>query len=557
MGTGDQDSKASPAELLSSASTPPFGGRPDESRALLAAVVDSSDDAIISKTLEGEITSWNAAAVRLLGYSEREAVGQSILMLIPPDRRDEERHIIANLRAGKRIEHYETLRVAKNGHAIEVALTISPIRDGEGNVVGASKILRDISDRKHTERALQELLAERNRLLESERAARTQAENLSTTKDEFLALLSHELRTPLNAILGWTQILRRGIKAPADLDKGLEVIERNVRAQGQLVEDLLDMSRIVSGQLRLDVQPTMPYAFVNGAVESLRPAAEARGVRLEAILDPSAGPVSGDPQRLQQVIWNLVSNAIKFTPKGGHIEVTLQRVDSHVETCVADSGIGMDQALVPHVFERFRQADASTSRQHGGLGLGLSLVKHIVELHGGSVSGVSAGLGQGATFRVQLPVAALRRSSLARKEGRDSRPASLAPLADLSNVRILVIDDDHDALELIQRVLRDTGATVATASSGEEALVEIARQSPDVLISDIGMPGMDGYELVRSVRALQNMSGVRFPSVALTAFARSEDRTRAMLAGFAAHVAKPVEAPELIATVAAVTGRTG
>jgi PAS domain S-box-containing protein len=522
-------------------------------------VVESSDDAIITKTLEGRITSWNAAAVRLLGYSESEAVGQSILMLIPSDRRDEERHIIKNLRAGTRIDHYETVRIAKGGHPIEVALTISPIRDQEGKIVGASKILRDISERRRIERSIKELLEERNRLLDSERAARTQAERLSATKDEFLALLSHELRTPLNAILGWTQILQRGIGAPADLAKGLQVIERNVRAQSQLVEDLLDMSRIISGQMRLDVQPVMPYAFVNGAVESSRPAAEARGVRLDAILDPAAGPVSGDPQRLQQVIWNLVSNAIKFTPKGGRVEVIAQRIDSHVEISVADSGIGMNQDFVPHVFERFRQADASTTRQYGGLGLGLSLVKHIVELHGGNVTGNSAGEGQGSTFCVRLPVAAIRRSSIARDEERNSSRVISVPLAtaDLSNVRILVIDDEPDALEMIQRVLSDTGATVATAASGREALAAIDRQSPDVLVSDIGMPGMDGYELMRGVRAFQNKSGVRFPTVALTAFARSEDRTRALLAGFAAHVAKPVEAPELIATIAAVTGRTG
>ena len=382
---------------------------PDDARALfLAAVVDSSDDAIITKTLDGTITSWNASACRLLGYTAAEIIGQPITVLIPPDRWEEERDIIRNLRAGNRIEHYETVRVTKDGRLIDVALTISPVRDQTGQIVGASKILRDITERKRIERELQELLAERDQILESERAARGQAERLSASKDEFLALLSHELRTPLNAILGWTEILRRASSTHADLEKGLVVIERNVRAQTQLVDDLLDMSRIISGQMRFDVQAVMPYAFVQGAIESARPAADARGVRLEAILDPAAGPVSADANRLQQVVWNLVSNAIKFTPRGGHVQVTLERVNSTIEICVADSGIGIQPDFLPHIFERFRQADATTTRKHGGLGLGLSIVKQIVELHGGTVAANSDGEGQGAVFRVKLPLAVSR-----------------------------------------------------------------------------------------------------------------------------------------------------
>ncbi|RPH60474.1 MAG: PAS domain S-box protein, partial [Acidobacteria bacterium] len=357
----------------------------DDARALLAAVVESSDDAIITKTLDGTITSWNAAASRLLGYTATEIIGQAITVLIPLERHAEERHIIQNLRAGNLIEHYETVRVAKDGRLIDVSLTISPLRDQTGKIVGASKILRDVTERKRIERELQELLSERTEILASERAARSQAERLSASKDEFLALLSHELRTPLNAILGWTQILRRGPSTSADLANGLAVIERNVRAQTQLVNDLLDMSRIISGQMRLEVQPVMPYAFVQGAIESARPGADARGVRLEAILDPAAGPVSGDANRLQQVVWNLISNAIKFTPRGGLVQITFERVNSHIEICVADSGVGIQPDFLPHVFERFRQRDPTTTRKHVGLGLGLSIVKHIVELHGGTV----------------------------------------------------------------------------------------------------------------------------------------------------------------------------
>lgn len=524
-----------------------------DARALLAAVVESSDDAIITKTLDGKITSWNASASRLLGYTAAEIIGQPITVLIQVERLEEERQIIANLRTGNRIEHYETVRVAKDGHPIDVALTISPVRDQSGTIVGASTILRDITERRRIERELQELLAEREQILASERAARGHAERLSASKDEFLALLSHELRTPLNAILGWTQILRRS-STPADLEKGLAVIERNVRAQTQLVDELLDMSRIISGQMRLDVQPVMPYAFVQGAIESARPAAEARGIGVDAILDPAAGPVSGDANRLQQVIWNLISNAIKFTPRGGHVQVTFERIDSNIEIRVADSGIGIRPDFLPHIFERFRQADPTTTRKHAGLGLGLSIVKHIVELHGGTVEANSEGEGKGATFRVKLPVAISRWTpSRLGEHPRESQRLSVPFVnADLSNLVVLIVDDDPDARDLIQRLLSDCGASVIAAASAVEALAATDNQRPDVLISDIGMPEVDGYQLLRSLRA---NSEARFPAIALTAFARSEDRTRALLTGYVAHLAKPIEPAELIATVAAVSGR--
>jgi PAS domain S-box-containing protein len=537
------------------ASVPPFAGDPDALRALLASVVESSDDAIVTKTLGGVVTSWNAAAERLLGYPAAEAVGRPITIIIPPERLDEERDIIAKLRAGGRIDHYETERVRKDGRRIEVALTISPLRDRSGTVVGASKILRDITDRMRVERELQRLLDERNELLESERAARAQAEKVSETKDQFLAMLSHELRTPLNAILGWTQVLRSGRGDPADYAKGLEVIERNVRVQSQLVEDLLDMSRIVAGQMRLDVQALMPLGLVQAAVDMLRPAAESKGLRLETLLDPSAGPISGDSGRLQQVVWNLVSNAIKFTPKGGRVQVVLARVNSHIEISVADTGIGVDPELLPHVFERFRQGDASITRTYGGLGLGLSIVKHIVDLHGGQVQAASAGKGAGATFRVQLPLAVVHRERDQRQHPRSSLVSAPLVYADLGGLTVLVVDDEQDSRELVRRVLQDAGAQVVTATCAVQAL-EVARERPlDVLVSDIGMPEVDGYELLRQLRTLGDERLRRVPAIALTAFARAEDRTRALLSGFLAHVAKPVEAPELVATVAAVAQR--
>jgi signal transduction histidine kinase/CheY-like chemotaxis protein len=401
---------------------------------------------------------------------------------------------------------------------------------------------------------------EREELLSRERSARAEAERMSELKDEFLANLSHELRTPLNAILGWAQMLRSDSRNDADLAKGLETIERNARVQAQLVDDLLDMSRILSGKVRLDVQAIEPIGFIEAALDTLRPAAAAKGIRLESLLDSTAGPISGDPNRMQQVMWNLLSNAIKFTARGGKVQVLLERVNSHIEVSVADTGAGIRPEFLPFVFDRFRQADASTTRRHGGLGLGLSIVKHLVELHGGSVRAHSPGEGAGATFTVNLPLMVVHRSTHAGPRHHPRSSASAAAdfgVIDLSGVRVLVVDDEPDARELIQRVLLDCEADVITAAGADEALLLIPRHKPHVLVSDIGMPEVDGYELLRRVRALERESGGRIPAVALTAFARSEDRTRALRAGFLVHVAKPVDPSELVATVASVLGHTG
>ncbi|MBA3638527.1 MAG: PAS domain S-box protein [Acidobacteria bacterium] len=407
--------------------------------------------------------------------------------------------------------------------------------------------------------AAQRSAEERKVLLESERAARTAAERMSSIKDEFLATLSHELRTPLNAILGWSQVLRSGIKNPADLTKGLETIERNARVQTQLIEDLLDMSRITSGKLRLDVQTTMPSSFIEAAIETVKPSADAKGLRIEQLLDPSAGPISGDPGRMQQVVWNLLSNAIKFTPRGGKVQILLERVNSHVEITVTDTGIGIKPELIPHLFERFRQGDASTTRHYGGLGLGLSIVQSLVELHGGTVAIKSPGDGSGTTVSVHLPVSAVHRGPHAEprlhpgvsQQGLGTHVASV----ELQGLKVLVVDDQADARELIQRVLGDCGAIVYVAASADEAVRLVIEHKPDVLVSDIGMPDADGFELLRRIRALDADQGGRVPAIALTAFARSEDRTRALRAGFVVHVAKPVDPSELIATVASVAGR--
>ena len=378
----------------------------EEARFRLASVVESSDDAIISKTLDGVITSWNVGAERIFGYTAQEAVGQSIYLLIPVERRSEEPAIQDRLRKGERIETYETVRVRKDGTRIEVSLTVSPIRDDNGRIIGASKIARDITARKRAEAERARLTSMLEKLLSSERSARAEAEHLSAIKDDFLATLSHELRTPLSAILGWAQVLlRRVTDDDPEFRRGLETIERNVRVQTRLIEDLLDMSRITSGKLRLDLQNLAPVSFIDAALETVRTAADAKGIRLEKALDPATGPVAGDPNRLQQVVWNLLLNAIKFTPRGGQVQVLLRRVDSQVEICVTDTGIGVSPEFLPHVFERFRQEDASSTRSYGGLGLGLSIVKHVVELHGGTVSARSPGIGLGSTFTVQLPLA--------------------------------------------------------------------------------------------------------------------------------------------------------
>jgi len=402
---------------------------------------------------------------------------------------------------------------------------------------------------------------EHKRLLEAERVAREQLERAGALKDDFLATLSHELRTPLNAILGWTHVLLTNKTDPARTREGLEVIARNGRAQAQIVEDLLDMNRIMAGRLRLEVRRTDLASVINEALDSLRPAAAAKGVRLQSVLDPHAGPVSGDPGRLQQVFWNLLSNGIKFTPKGGKVQVTLERVGSSVEVKVSDSGEGITPAFLPHVFDRFRQADASTTRRHGGLGLGLAISKQLVELHGGSIRALSGGLNTGATFTVTLPLAVFASETSAPAEvraiARSSAPAMpLDEPLSLDGVRVLMVDDEVDARSLLQRLLEDHGAQVAAAASADEAFNLLLLERFDVLVSDIGMPGEDGYAFLKRVRALGAENGGDIAAVALTAYARAEDRVRAIRTGFQMHVAKPVEPVELLTMVASLAGRT-
>jgi PAS domain S-box-containing protein len=538
----------------------------------LSAIIESADDAIISKTLDGVITSWNSGAQRIFGYAADEIIGKHVTVLIPADHIDEEPKILARIKAGDRIDHYETVRVAKDGTLIDISLTVSPIRDAQGKIIGASKIARDIRARKQAEETLLEQTVENARLYEAAQKARAEAEKAaadnerlyrqaqeaSQLKEEFLATVSHELRNPLNAILGWSRMLRLGQVAEDGVTKALETIERNAQTQAQLIDDLLDVSRIITGKLRMDVRPADPNLFIEAAIEAVRPAAEARGVRLQKIMDTSAVSVPGDPIRLQQVVWNLLSNAIKFTARGGLVQLRLERVNSHVEISVSDTGQGIASEFLPHVFDRFRQADQRTTRQHGGMGLGLAIVKNLVELHGGTVRAASPGIGEGSTFTVRLPVLPVYQVD---PEGGRVHPTArdLLPQPEiddrLDGTTILVVDDEPDARELLTVGLERCGAQVKAAASVTEAFRAIAVQIPDVLISDIGMPDEDGYELIRKLRLMPEEKGGKIPSIALTAYARVEDRLRALRSGYQMHVPKPVELAELVAVVDSLVKR--
>lgn len=396
---------------------------------------------------------------------------------------------------------------------------------------------------------------ERERLLRNERAARAEAEDASRLKDEFLATVSHELRTPLTAVLGWAHLLLGGQLDERSSTHAVETIERNALSQQQLIEDLLDVSRIITGKLRLDVRPVDSASFIEASIEAVRPAAEAKDIRLRKVMERSASSVSGDQARLQQVVWNLLSNAIKFTPRGGQVEVRLKRAHSHLEISVSDTGQGIKPEFLPFVFDRFRQADGTTTRQHGGLGLGLAIVRQLVELHGGTVEVESRGEGEGATFTVKLPLLPIyqrqgveERASLRAADNR--HPVKRHDRLD--GMRVLVVDDEADTLELIRVLLGQCGAEVTATQSVAEALGLLERFAPDVIISDIGMPGEDGFDFIRRVRELPPERGGQTPAVALTAYARAEDRQRALRSGFQMHVAKPVELAELLAIVSSI-----
>jgi len=643
----------------------------DDIQTLLAAIVDSSEDAILAKDLDGIIQSCNRSTERIFGYTAAELVGQHVAILIPPELQDEEMEILRRLRRGERIEHFETVRMTKDGRRLDISLTISPIRDSSGRIIGASKIARDITEQKRTAAQLAEQrewlrvtlssigdavvtsdpdgritfmnevaahltgwtaaeatgrpLAEIFRIINedtreavaapsdkviesghvvglanhtvllardgrewpiedsaapildaqkrilgvvlvfhditerrraerdlvrrhaSERAARAEAERASRLKDDFVAMVSHELRTPLNAIVGWSQMLRTAKLDEATTQRAIDAIGRNAQAQSALVSDLLDISRIVSGKLSLESQRVDLAAIVNEAVDAMQPSAVEKGVSLTVSFDVPAAETLGDPARLQQVLLNLLTNAIKFTPGGGRIDVRLRRDADRAVLTVRDTGKGIGADFLPHVFDRFRQADASTTRRHGGLGLGLAIVRHIVELHQGRVGVESDGPGRGATFAVSLPLAPMVTAAPSTRKG-EHIPICAPDL--LSGYRVMIVDDEPDTLELMAYSLGRCGAEVTAAASVSEALDLFPRARPDIVISDIGMPDQNGYDLMRALRGLPAEAGGRVPAIAVTAFVGHEEREAALAAGFQEHVAKPVQPTRLARIVA-------
>jgi PAS domain S-box-containing protein len=510
----------------------------------LSAIVSSADDAIVSKDLNGVVTSWNKAAEKLFGYTSDEMIGQPIARLIPVDHPNEEPEILARIRRGERIAHYETQRVRKDGRMIDVSLTVSPIKDSLGRVIGASKIARDISEQKRA------VVREREALREAQQARR-HAEEASRTKDEFLATISHELRTPMTAIVGWSHLLLSGQLGPELQQKAFETIDRNARSQAQLIEDLLDISRIVSGKLRVDFKPVELQPVVLAAIEAVRPSAEAKRVRLQTRLEPEINPILGDAERLQQVVWNLLSNAIRFTPSGGWVKVELRRDEKEIELRVSDNGIGIRAEFLPNIFDRFTQADSSITRAQGGLGMGLAIVKSLVELHGGVVSAYSAGEGHGAVFTIRVPVTPARHDLAPGLPPSRTTAETALHCPELVGVKILVVDDEQDTCEMLRFIFNQAGAVVETADSAETALEAFDRWKPEILVSDIGLPHVDGYALIRNIRHQRHSA---IPAVALTAMARIDDRIKALNAGYQMHVAKPVDPRELISIVAGLAG---
>jgi PAS domain S-box-containing protein len=502
-------------------------------------VESETDHAVIGIDLEGRILSWNAGAEKIFGHTKEGVVGKPFSILFPPEDRQSgapERELETARTRGSAGDFRWQMK--KDGSLFWASGFVNPLSDEAGNLIGYVKVMHDATEKKLAEERLKESLAR-------EQEARGEAECANRSKDEFVTLISHELRSPLNAILGWTRVLRSGRRDEQILDRGLEVIERSARMQTQLVEDLMDTARAASGKLKLEVRPTDLAEVIEKAEEVVRPTAEAKGISLDIRLDRSVGQITGDPDRLQQVIWNLLSNAIKFTKEGGRVEVSLERVDPYIQITVRDTGQGIRPEFLPYVFVRHRQTDVFGGRRAGGLGLGLTLVRQLVEMHGGSVEAESEGEGKGATFTVRLPVRAVY---TAETEGAPS-----SGLRTLSGVWAVVVDDEADARALVTSVLELRGARVTAFRSAREALDLLMNDKgprPDILISDLSMPDEDGISLIRKLREWERRRRHDvLPAIALTAFSRAQDRTNVLEAGFQTHVAKPVELAELVVMV--------
>jgi PAS domain S-box-containing protein len=533
-----------------------------EREAWLKTVMSSIGDAVITTDLKGVVTSINPVAQHMLGWTEVESKGlllADIFRIINEQtRQSSENPVVEVLRGGTTADLADyTLLVTRSGQETPVDGSADPIKDERGNVIGVVLTFRDITMRKRMEKAREQLLHYEQEARREAEVSRRRAEEASRSKDEFLATVSHELRTPLNHILGWITMLRSGRLQAPKTQKAFDTIERNVRAQARLIDDLLDVSRIISGKLLIERRQIEIAKVVEAAAESIGPVADDKGIAFMTTLTPETLVVSGDPDRLQQAIGNLLSNAVKFTPAGGRIELLLTREGPQVEITVRDNGQGISPEFLPHVFDRFRQQDATTARRAGGLGLGLAIVRHMVELHGGSVRGESEGEGRGATFTITLPVAdsqaplsgeALRRSIAGESE---------ASVPSLDGVRVLLVDDLAEARELISFALINDGAEVRTAASSAEGLSVLGEWRPDVIVSDIAMPGEDGYAFIRKVRQLSEERGGTIPAASLTAYVGSTEHLKSFESGYQAYITKPVEWAELITIVASLAGRLG
>ncbi|MGB9180223.1 MAG: ATP-binding protein [Pyrinomonadaceae bacterium] len=531
-----------------------------EGREWLQVTLSSIGDAVIATDIRGFVQFINPTAEALTGWTMPQATGKPLDEVFRIVNEDTRETVESPFSIVKRegivvgLANHTTL-ITRDGKEIPIQDSGAPIKDQNGEIIGVILVFQDVSERRRAEQ-------EREQLLRREQQARSEAEASDRLKDEFLATVSHELRTPLNAILGWAALLNQGALEEETVHNALKVIERNAKAQAEIIGDILDVSRIITGKLRIESQPVNLAPLIQAAVDTLHPAASAKAITLTVSLDEAAGLVFGDSDRLQQVIWNLVSNAIKFTPKDGRIEVRLERVDSQLEVSVSDSGMGINEQFLPFVFERFRQADSSTTRAHGGLGLGLAIVRHLVELHGGTVRAESAGEGQGAVFTVHLPLAAVKateallaKDSVSELNQTEETNDITAGTPDLTGLRVLVVDDEPDTLEILCVVLNQHGAKVRAAASSTDALKAFLEWQPNVLVSDLGMPGEDGFALICKVRALTPEQGGNIPAAALTAYVREEDRLQALAAGYQTHIPKPVDPNILAAAVAGLAKR--
>ncbi len=521
----------------------------------LAFHVESSPLAVVEWDSDFRVSRWSQSAERLFGWKADEVIGKHVneWQFVFTDDVDAVALVTNRQREGVEVQGVLSNRnYTRAGSILFCEWYNSVLRDDRGQLVSVLSLVLDVTAREKAEQ-------ERAALLVRERDARQHAEEADRLKDEFLATLSHELRTPLTSILGWASMMRSGEVEGSNTTRALETIERNARAQARLIDDLLDVSRIITGNLRLDLNPLNLKPIVEAAVDALRPTADVKGIEVRTQFEPAECLVKGDSNRLRQVIWNLLSNAIKFTSRGGSVKIELRCVDSNARLTVSDTGEGIAESFLPYVFDRFRQAEPSIARKQGGLGLGLAVVRHLVELHGGRIRAESEGLGQGSTFTVDLPLAQERRDPARAEERRreiERRRGRSSDRVRLDGVHILLVEDDDDSRKLLGTMLKRYGARVTSTKSAAEALDVFSKELPDVLISDIGMPDQDGYDLIRKLRGLPAEKGGQTPAIALTGYASRKDREHALAAGYHKHMAKPIEQSEMIAAIASLIGRS-